>query len=364
MKMFQILLMGCILHLTQATNDSRQDFDPGDLESVFSNINIIWDEALFPTMDITQKQIIDTFCSGTAVNVIEIPFLSNESNAILESFLNATKNRSFGKFSVIEPIIIITGIVSNFLTILYIPLKKNLRKPFYYCIMNLALGDTIALLVNPYCHNMILLLLQPGPCTVSVYRFILETINRFSKLFSEMGVLILGFVRFLLFVHPIKSRIYLTKYRVLLSFFFSFVISAAYGYLTNYFISDTKGVQYIIAISIVDGLSFILLLVIFLVLFYYRYKAARTSVSAQNTKLPMTVVTIIILALNASRVAASLVNNFRYLFMSNQYPMFNILDSYFAIASAIVHSVNPLIYFIKFNAARQICITCLPEGKK
>lgn len=86
MKMFQILLMGCILHLTQATNDSRQDFDPGDWESVFSNINIIWDEALFPTMDITQKQIIDTFCSGTAVNVNEIPFLSNESNAILEVF--------------------------------------------------------------------------------------------------------------------------------------------------------------------------------------------------------------------------------------------------------------------------------------
>lgn len=177
-------------------------------------------------------------------------------------------------------------------------------------------------------------------------------------------MLLLGFVRFVLFVHPIKSRIYLTKYPVVISFFFSFIFSAAYGYLTNYFISDTKGVQYIIVTSIVDGLSFILLLVIFLVLFYYRYKAARTSVSAQNTKLPMTVVTIIILAFNALKVAASMVNNFRYFFMSNQYPMFNILDSYFAIASAIVHSVNPLIYFIKSNAARQMIIVCFPVGKK
>lgn len=363
-------MVGCLLHTIQAPSDSRQDFHLEDgLSTFLTNIKISWNEQLIPTKDITQKEIIDILCYVNIVTADEFLFLINETtipNAIIENILNDTANlrlnvtaiEGYGKLSVIEPIIITAGIVGNFLTIVYIPLQKNLRKPFYYCIINLALGDAIALLVNPYCHNMLLYFLNPEPCTISVYLFILETIIRFSKLYSEMGALILGFVRFLLFVYPIKSRIYLKEYRVFLSFFFSFVISAAYGYLTNHFISDSKGLQYIITSFVVDGSSFILLFTILLVLFYHRYKAARTSISAQNMKLPMTVVTIIILALNAFNVATSFVNTFRYFVPSNQLVMFVLVESYFAIASAIVHSVNPLIYFIKINAVRRICSSC------
>lgn len=101
----------------------------------------------------------------------------NESNVIFESFLNVIKNRFFGKFFVIEFIIIIIGIVSNFLIILYIFLKKNLRKFFYYCIMNFVLGGIIVFLVNLYCYNMIFLLFKLGLCIILVYWFILEIIN-------------------------------------------------------------------------------------------------------------------------------------------------------------------------------------------
>lgn len=375
MKILGILMVGCLFHTMQATNDSRQDFHLDDgLPTFLKDIIIGGNEPLIPTKDISQKEIIDILCFVNLPTAHEVLFLKNESKiltAVFEKLLNTTANLSlnittiegYGKLSVVEPIIIAAGIVGNVLTILYIPLQKNLRKPFYYCIINLAVGDAIALLVNPYCHNLLLYFLNLGQCTFSIYQFILETIIRFSKLFSEMGALILGFVRFLLFVYPIKSRMYLKEYQVFLSFFFSFIISLAYGYLSSHFISNTKGFRYIIISSTVDGLSLILLLTILLVLFYHRYKAAHTSLSAQNTKLPMTVVTIIILALNTFNVATSFFNTFRYFVPSNELSMFILAESYIAIVSAIVHSVNPLIYFIRFNAVRRICLSCSSSEK-
>lgn len=370
MTILSILMVGCLFHTMQATNDSRKEFHLDDrLPTFLKDIIIVGNEPLIPTKDISQKEIIDILCFVNLLTAHEVLFLNNESkipSAIIEKLLNTTADlrsnittiEGYGKLSVIEPIIIAAGIVGNVLTILYIPLQTNLRKPFYYCIINLAVGDAIALLVNPYCHNLLLYFLNLRPCTFSIYQFILETIIRFSKLFSEMGALILGFVRFLLFVYPIKSRMYLKEYQVFLSFFFSFIISAAYGYLSSHFISDTKGFRYIITSSAVDGLSLILLLTILLVLFYHRYKAAHTSLSAQNTKLPMTVVTIIILALNTFNVATSCLYTFRYFVPPNELTMFILVESYIAIVSAIVHSVNPLIYFIRFNAVRRICLSC------
>lgn len=236
-------MVGCLFHTMQATNDSRQDFILEDgMPTFLKNMLIGGNEPLIPTKDISQKEIIDILCFVNITTADEFLFFKNESkfpSAIIEKVLhtitnlrsNITTIEGYGKLSVIEPIIIAAGIVGNVITILYIPLQKNLRKPFYYCIINLAVGDAIALLVNPYCHNLLLLFFNLGPCTFSIYQFILETIIRFSKLFSEMGALILGFVRFLLFVYPIKSRMYLKEYQVFLSFFFSFIISAAYGYL-------------------------------------------------------------------------------------------------------------------------------------
>lgn len=374
MKLLQLLLMGFLLQHVQATNDSRQDIQFEDWLSLFFDTNVNPNRTLIPMMDITQNQMMNFLCSENMAFNNGFSVVNNASS-IHKGFRNATANETktantqldmavFGSYSsssVVERIIIVTGILGNFLTMVYIPLQKKLRKPFYYCIVNLALGDLIALFVNPYSYNVLFSNLIQGPCTDVFYQFIFETINIFSKLFSEIGVLILGYVRFMLFVHPFESRTYLTKNRVFLSFCLSFVISAGYGYLTNYFISDTKGAQYIITSSVVDGFSFILMFVILLVLFYHRYRTARMSVSAQNTKLPMTVVTIIILVLNAFNVAVSLVNNLRYLPFNNKGIFFNVFDTFFIIASAIVHSVNPLIYFIRFNAVRRIRISFLSK---
>lgn len=177
-------------------------------------------------------------------------------------------------------------------------------------------------------------------------------------LFSEFGVLILGYVRYLLFVHPFRSIEYLTKSRVLFSFIFSFVFSGLYGYLTVNVLFGSKGLKYIIISTLFDGLSFILLLIILIIFFWNRFKAAQTSVSARDTKLPMTVVTVIILALNALKLAASLANNVRFLIFEYKITKDSDKETSFILVNIVVHSVNPLVYFLKFSSEKRKRAAC------
>lgn len=127
-------MMGYLLHPIKSTNDSRQDLQLEDwLSNFIKNISINLDGPLIPTIDITQKQIMDSMCYVNLVTVDEFSVLHNGSkihNVIIEKILNTTVNthltfptiEGFGKIYVIEAIIIATGIIGNFLTIVYIPL--------------------------------------------------------------------------------------------------------------------------------------------------------------------------------------------------------------------------------------------------
>lgn len=66
----------------------------------------------------------------------------------------------------------------------------------------------------------------------------------------------------------------------------------------------------------------------------------------------MTVVTIVILALNALSLVASLVDDLRNYF-ADLGDMGDTLQNIIIVVNAIVHSVNPLIYFIKFNITKR-----------
>lgn len=319
---------------------------------------------LLPTHDLTQKELMDFLCSSNAFLMENFPGMSNETRITNQTIglINITyiaENVMFemSDNNVVPPIMIAIGIIGNLITILYIPMRKKLRKPFYYCVLNLALGDIMALLFNPYFRKLFLEL-HPGACTYASFMIVFEIFKQSFDLFSEFGVLILGYVRYLLFVHPFRSIEYLTKSRVLFSFIFSFVFSGLYGYLTVNVLFGSKGLKYIIFSTLFDGLSFILLMIILIIFFCNRFKAAQTSVSARDTKLPMTVVTVIILALNALKVAASLANNVRFLIFEYKITKDSDKETSFILVNIVVHSVNPLIYFLKFSSERRKRAAC------
>lgn len=319
---------------------------------------------LLPTHDLTQKELMDFLCSSNAFLMENFPGMSNETRVTNQTIglINITyiaENMMFemSDNNVVPPIMIAIGIIGNLITILYIPMRKKLRKPFYYCVLNLALGDIMALLFNPYFRKLFLEL-HPGACTYASFMIVFEIFKQSFDLFSEFGVLILGYVRYLLFVHPFRSIEYLTKSRVLFSFIFSFVFSGLYGYLTVNVLFGSKGLKYIIISTLFDGLSFILLLIILIIFFCNRFKAAQTSVSARDTKLPMTVVTVIILALNALKLAASLANNVRFLIFEYKITKDSDKETSFILVNFVVHSVNPLIYFLKFSSERRKRAAC------
>lgn len=319
---------------------------------------------LLPTHDLTQKELMDFLCSSNAFLMENFPGMSNETRITNQTIglINITyiaENVMFemSDNNVVPPIMIAIGIIGNLITILYIPMRKKLRKPFYYCVLNLALGDIMALLFNPYFRKLFLEL-HPGACTYASFMIVFEIFKQSFDLFSEFGVLILGYVRYLLFVHPFRSIEYLTKSRVLFSFIFSFVFSGLYGYLTVNVLFGSKGLKYIIISTLFDGLSFILLLIILIIFFWNRFQAAQTSVSARDTKLPMTVVTVIILALNALKLAASLANNVRFLIFEYKITKDSDKETSFILVNIVVHSVNPLIYFLKFSSERRKRAAC------
>lgn len=319
---------------------------------------------LLPTHDLTQKELMDFLCSSNAFLMENFPGMNNETRITNQTIglINITyiaENVMFemSDNNVVPPIMIAIGIIGNLITILYIPMRKKLRKPFYYCVLNLALGDIMALLFNPYFRKLFLEL-HPGACTYASFMIVFEIFKQSFDLFSEFGVLILGYVRYLLFVHPFRSIEYLTKSRVLFSFIFSFVFSGLYGYLTVNVLFGSKGLKYIIISTLFDGLSFILLLIILIIFFCNRFKAAQTSVSARDTKLPMTVVTVIILALNALKLASSLANNVRFLIFEYKITKDSDKETSFILVNIVVHSVNPLIYFLKFSSERRKRAAC------
>lgn len=355
--LFPVCVQAYLLQPLQASNDWLLRG-----EILNTSINEILNQALYPTHDITQIDVMNVICSVMNFSLEEIAVKTNESDnwndtLSLEYDVVLTVVIDMLEIQVAQPVMIVIGIIGNLITMMYILVNKKLQKPFYYCIVNFALGDIISLLSNPYCRK-ISIEFFPGLCSLLNFMFIFEAVRQSSNLFSGLGVLILGYVRYLLFARPFQGIKYLTKARVRFSFCLSSVLSGVYGYFTAKVLYSSRGFQYVIISSLVDGVSLILLLIILIFFFCHRFKAAQTSVSARDTKLPMTIVTIIILALNTLKFASSLVNNIRFFLPEYRDIMLNSIETYFIIVNIVVHSVNPLIYFCKYTTAKRIWKAC------
>lgn len=258
------------------------------------------------------------------------------------------------------------GLVGNIATIVYIVVKKKLRKPFFVCIVNLAIADLICLLRYLYEIFLPETTFVTDPCTYYWVEKIMTIVRKSAKCFALLAVLNMGIVRFLLFVYPLKSRAYLTAQKILIICWLSVPLSIGYGYLVHHLVLNTKGTMYYIVAVLPDSCFFIMIAAILIFFFYKRFMTARRSISAQNTKLRMSIVTLIILFLNMLALAVSVIDNLQYVFYgdSNLDWWTRIREMLTHIMDAIIHSINPYIYFINFSILKACLVKQIASGTK
>lgn len=258
------------------------------------------------------------------------------------------------------------GIVGNIATIVFIVVKKKIRKPFFVCIVNLAFADLICLLTY-------LKLVKPDstfltdPCSYYWVEKIMAILRKSAKCLALLAVLNMGIVRFLLFVYPLKSRAYLTRKKILILCGVSVPLSAGYGYLVNYLAINTTGTMFYVASVLPEACFFITIAAILIIFFYKRLMTARRSTSAQNTKLKMSIVTLIILFLNLLTLVVSAIENLQYTSFSgiNHDSWFNnhVVGLIF-ISDILIHSINPYIYLINFSYLKACFVKQMARGTK
>lgn len=258
------------------------------------------------------------------------------------------------------------GIVGNIVTIVYIVVKKKIRKPFFVCIVNLAFADLICLLT--YSKRILLpeTTFVTDPCTYYWVEKIVAIVRKSAKCLALLAVLNMGIVRFLLFVYPLKSRAYLTTKKILIICGVSVPLSAGYGYLIHYLALNTIGTMYYVVSVLIDAIFFIMIAAILILFFYKRLMTARRSTSAQNTKLKMSIVTLIILFLNILTQVVSVIDNLQYvLFSDGNHDWFQRFQEVLLLgADALVHSINPYIYLIKFSNLKACFVKQTANGTK
>lgn len=390
MKILLFMLAGFpkMIHLDKV----QIPFAIGDLNINGINITTFTDNSMAHGVDVTFGDVKASMCSGNSIGTSGGSFGSLGSLGLGEMGSNNTlyvgipengilvldvhsENQTSSGTTLPENFnnIVLTffqyttlGIVGNTATIVYIVVKKKIRKPFFVGLVNLAIADLICLLRYSYKIFIPKTLFVNDPCTYYWVDTIMAIVRKSANCLALLAVLNMGIVRFLLFVYPLKSRAYLTTQSILIICGLSVPLSIGYGYLVHYLVLNTKGTMYYIATVLPDACFFIMIVAILIIFFYKRFMTARRSTSAQNTKLRMSIVTLIILFLNMLSLAVSVIDNLRYVtfgdFDSHWWTrIFKMVE---VIADAIIHSINPFIYFINFSNLKACFVKQIASGTK
>lgn len=300
--------------------------------------------------DISIGDVVDIACNFNKSK------LSSFSNVTLQdqSIISIEYN-SFDAIQICTLVIFIFGFVANSITSLMIIKSPKLHKPFYVSVLFIALSDLfciLQLLVRYGLHIML------GFCQFqSIYK-LLEMIKYSTKLNASLNVMILSTVRFVMFVYPLRSRIFLTNRKVCLAAGMSLALSVTYGFLIVSFIWNAARTNLKI-IFIADDIGLLLCFVLINVYFFViRIKTASASRVAKDLKTRMTLVMLCILSLNAVNALSTILTTlmsfetgFQTDLPKNKY-FLKVPDTHAnrvfidRTVYLIFHLVNPFIYFL------------------
>lgn len=303
--------------------------------------------------DISIGDVVDIACN---FNKSKLSFFSNVT--LQDQSIISIEYNSFDAIQICTLVIFIFGLVANSITSLMIIRSPKLHKPFYVSVLFIALSDLfciLQLLVRYGLHIML------GFCQFqSIYK-LLEMIKYSTKLNASLNVMILSTVRFVMFVYPLRSRIFLTNRKVCLAAGMSLALSVTYGFLIVSFIWNAAFTNLKI-IFIADDIGLLLCFVLINIYFFViRIKTASASRVAKDLKTRMTLVMLCILSLNAVNALSTILTalmSFETGFQTDLPENKNLLkvpDTHAnrvfidRIVYLIFHLVNPFIYFLSLS---------------
>lgn len=303
--------------------------------------------------DISIGDVVDIACN---LNKSKLSFFSNVT--LQDQSIISIEYNSFDAIQICTLVIFIFGFMANSITSLMIIRSPKLHKPFYISVLFVALSDLfciLQLLVRYGLHIML------GFCQFqSIYK-LLEMIKYSTKLNASLNVMILSTVRFVMFVYPLRSRIFLTNRKVCLAAGMSLALSVTYGFLIVSFIWNAAFTNLKI-IFIADDIGLLLCFVLFNIYFFViRIKTASASRVAKDLKTRMTLVMLCILSLNAANALSTILTalmsfetGFQTDLPKNKY-LLKVPDTHAKrvfidrIVYLIFHLVNPFIYFLSLS---------------
>lgn len=241
--------------------------------------------------DISLGDFADIRCN---LNHFEFSFLPNFTfqgpNVISEV------STSIDGIEICNLVIFIFGFVANSITSLMIIKSPRLHKPFYVSVFFISLSDLFCILQFLARNGLRRLL---GFCQfMSIYK-LLEMIKYSTKLNASLNVMILSTVRFVMFVYPLRSKIFLTSRKVFLAAGVSLALSVVYG-ISIVYIIWTAAFLNLKIIFLTDDIGLLLFFVLINIFFLVnRIKAASVSWVAKDLKTRMALVMLCILSMNA-----------------------------------------------------------------
>lgn len=308
--------------------------------------------------DISIKEFSENMCNSVQP---EIPFLPNFTRK--EPHLIQVESSSLIHVIDICTLVLFTiGFVASSITSLVIIKLPRLHKPFYVSVFFLSLSDLfciITFLVRTALGRMM------DFCQFNAIYNLLEIIRYSTKLNASLNVLILSTVRYMLFVYPIRSKLFLTNRKMILSAVLSFALSLGYGiFIINFiWVSKFKNLKIIyVADDVILLFFFVLVNISF---FINRIRAANVSRVARHLKTRMTLIVFCILSMNAVNALFEILTALQS-FQIGGHENINDLkvpDSpihVFLISKivyAIVHLVNPFIYFFSSPLVYKKCFS-------
>lgn len=164
-------------------------------------------------------------------------------------------------FNIICAVIAVLGLIGNFVTIVMISCQSRLHTPTFVAIKYLAVSDfsgTTAAAFEFFTNVLPLLRHQ----NAFSYLHLFAIITLAVYLCSLCHVLLLCAVRYLLVVHPLDSRQYLTVTVVSLGSLTSWVLSFVFAGIYIYLVSTFENQKIVLSIEMIETIFEILYLII------------------------------------------------------------------------------------------------------
>jgi hypothetical protein len=236
------------------------------------------------------------------------------------------------------------GIIGNLATIAIVAMNLKLRKPYYLTILTLAIADLYSIICMigtiflDFGLTMYIECLRP-----SFYFFVSFYLT--AQVNSVLQVVLIAFVKFLLLVCPVKSKLFLTNGLIVGLFFVILFVSACCSFLPCYLIMERVKANEDTATIMIISLTMIIIpsILVIMLLHFVKVVRLRKSQALKKEVQKMNKVVSIILGIYVGYNIQKIVNQIVFMLTRNVVVM-EIFLKIITISAFIHHASNPFVY--------------------